>query len=80
MALARFVATERITRELAALPKPSLVYAAASDFEPDGGLKPSEEPRPVQMLKRGDINQPMEPAVPGALACVSAMKWQLLFE
>ncbi len=72
-ALAAFVMRERITRDLTALPKPSLVYAAASDFEPDGGLKPAGAPRPVHMLKRGDITKPIEAASPGTLACVSAL-------
>jgi hypothetical protein len=69
--LARFGLKERIARELAGLPKPSMVYAAASDFEPDGGLKPSMAPRPVHMLARGDINRPIETARPGALSCVA---------
>ena len=72
-ALAVFVGKERISRELAAMPKASLVYAAASDFEPDGGLKPAGAPRPVQMLKRGDISKPVEGASPGSLSCVTAL-------
>jgi hypothetical protein len=72
-ALAAFVGKDRIARELAALPRPSLVYAAASDFEPDGGHKPAGGPRPVQMLKRGDITKPVEAASPGALSCVAAL-------
>ncbi len=72
-ALAKFVVTRRITEALAALPKPSLVYAAASDFEPDGGLKPAGTPRAVHVLKRGDINRPQEAAQAGALSCVSSL-------
>jgi hypothetical protein len=71
--VAAFYLREKINGELAALPKPSLVYAAASDFEADGGLKPAGTPRPVQMLKRGDINQPLELAVPGALTALSML-------
>jgi hypothetical protein len=71
--LAAFHLKEKISAELTALPKPSLVYAAANDFEPDGGLKPAGAPRPVQLLRRGDINKPLEPASPGALTCVSAL-------
>ena len=73
LALAAFHLKEKISAELAALPKPSLVYAAANDFEPDGGLKPAGAPRPVQLLRRGDINKPLEPAPPGALSFVSAL-------
>ncbi len=72
-ALAAFHLKEKISAELAALPKPSWVYAAANDFEPDGGLKPAGAPRLVQLLKRGDINKPLEPASAGALTCVAAL-------
>jgi hypothetical protein len=72
-ALAAFNLKEKISRALSELPKPSLVYAGASEFEPDGGLKPAAVPRPVQVLRRGDINKPVEPATPGALTCVSAL-------
>ena len=70
LALAAFSWKEKIAAELATMPKPSLVYAAASDFEPDGGLKPAGAPRPVHLLKRGDIHKPLELALPGALGCV----------
>jgi hypothetical protein len=64
---------ERVERELAALALPTLVYAAASQFEPDGGLKPSGGPRPIHLLHRGDIGQPRELAAPGALSCVTEL-------
>ena len=35
-----------------------LVYAGASDFAPDGSHKPPGRPRPVHVLRRGDIHQP----------------------
>jgi hypothetical protein len=72
-ALATFVARRRVAHELASLPKPSLVYAAASDFEPDGSHKPAGAPRSVHMLKRGDINRPQQAASAGALSCVAAL-------
>jgi len=72
-ALAKFVVNRRVTEALAALPKPSLVYAAASDFEPDGGLKPAGAPRAVHVLKRGDIHRPQAAAQAGALSCVAAL-------
>jgi len=72
-AIAAFHLKEKISADLAELPKPSLVYAAANEFEPDGGLKPAGAPRSVQLLRRGDINKPLEPASPGALACVGAL-------
>ncbi len=69
--LAKFVVNRRINSELAALPKPSLVFAAASDFEPDGSHKPAGAPRPVKILKRGDIHKPIGTAEPGALSFIS---------
>ena len=71
--LAARVMKEELTAELNAMPKPSFVFAAASEFEPDGGHKPAGAPRPVQLLKRGDISKPLEAASPGALACVKAL-------
>ena len=72
-ALAKFVMNRRIAGGLAALPKPSLVYAGASDFEPDGSHKPARAPRAVHVLKRGDINKPQAAASAGALSCVAAL-------
>jgi hypothetical protein len=72
--LAKFVVNRRITDELAALPKPSMVYAAASDFEPDGSHKPAGAPRAVHVLKRGDINKPQAAANPGALSCMASLQ------
>jgi hypothetical protein len=65
---------EKIENELAALPRPRLVYAGASDFKTDGSFKPALAPRPIHLLKRGDIQQPGEAASPGALRCVRALQ------
>jgi mono/diheme cytochrome c family protein len=72
--LALHVLGEKLERQLAALPPPHLVYAGASDFKPDGSFKPAKTPRPVHLLKRGDINKPAEEAVPGAVACVPGLE------
>ena len=45
-----------LTAELAAPAAPELVFAAASDFAPDAGHKPPGGPRPVHILRRGDIH------------------------
>ncbi len=74
VALARFQQRTIVLHDLAALPKPSLVYAAASDFEPDGGHVAPHGLRPVEVLHRGDILQPRGPAVPGALSCVAGIE------
>ena len=71
--LAAFLLKEKIPRDIAALPAPARVYAAASEFEPDGGLKPSGGPRPIFRLHRGAITQPREAAEPGALSCLAAL-------
>ncbi|HSQ56073.1 MAG TPA: DUF1549 and DUF1553 domain-containing protein, partial [Gemmata sp.] len=47
-----------VLADLAALPRPALVYAAAPNFRPDGSHKPTATPREVHMLKRGDIRKP----------------------
>jgi hypothetical protein len=71
--LAEFFRTRETDRALARLPAPHLVYAGASDFPPDAGFKPAHAPRPVHLLRRGDIHQPRQEAVPGALACVTML-------
>jgi cytochrome c5 len=73
VALARFQQRQDVLSEIARLPKPLLVYAAASDFEPDGGLRPPPGPRPIHVLERGDIKLAKGDAAPGALSCVSAL-------
>ena len=71
--LALFQQLEEVTRTLASLPAPNLVYAAAADFEPDGSLRPPPGPRPVHILHRGDIRQPREEVMPGGLSCLTAI-------
>ena len=71
--LARFQQRQAVLHDLAALPAPSLVYAAAHEFEPDGGHLPPHGLRPVEVLYRGDIRQPRGPAVPGTLSCVPGL-------
>jgi hypothetical protein len=62
-----------LDRELASLPPPSFVYAAASDFPPDGSHKPAGAPRPVQVLHRGEITKPGRLASPGSLSCIDSL-------
>jgi hypothetical protein len=72
--LGRFLLQRRLDRQLAALPPPQLVYAGANDFQPDGSFKPAGKPRPIHLLKRGDINRPGAKAVPGTLSCVPGLE------
>ena len=69
----RFALEKEIDLELAALPPPAKVYAVASDYEPDGALKPFGRPRTVHVLQRGDIRKPLEEASPGALSCLGGL-------
>ncbi len=78
--LALHVLRLRVEEQLAALPPPAMVYAAASDFKPEGNFTPAKAPRPVFVLRRGDVNQPLEPAVPGALRCVPGLPGKFALE
>ena len=59
-----------VNSTLAGLPEPQRVYAAASDFKPEGNFLPAGGMRPVHQLTRGDVKQPRELATPAGLACV----------
>jgi hypothetical protein len=72
--LALHVLQQQVERQLAALPAQRLVYAGTPDFKPDGSFKPAGKPRPVHVLKRGDINRPGAEAVPGGLSCVPGLE------
>ena len=53
---------EKIDARIESLPKEPMVYAALS-----------HAPRPVSVLRRGDVEQPGEPAAPGTLACLPGL-------
>jgi mono/diheme cytochrome c family protein len=72
--LAAFVLRNQWERALAALPPARKVYSATSQFQPDGSFRPSGKPRPVRLLRRGDINQPQELVEPGTLECLSGLE------
>jgi hypothetical protein len=72
--LALYVLRSKVEADLASLPPPRLVYAAASDFTPEGSFKPARACRPIHILKRGDILRPAALAAPGALACVPGLE------
>jgi mono/diheme cytochrome c family protein len=71
--LSRALADWQLDRQLAALPAPQFVFAATNDFAANGNFRPAIKPRSVHLLRRGDINQPMQEATPGALACVEGL-------
>jgi hypothetical protein len=66
----------QIDQRLAALPPPQIVYAAANDFAPQGNFTPAKTPRPIFVLKRGDVNKPGDAASPGALSCLANLSSQ----
>ena len=68
--LGLYVLREQINTELAALPPPAMAYAAAGDFKPDGSHKPTATPRPVHVLKRGDIRRQGVLVEPAAISCL----------
>ncbi|MFK7736197.1 MAG: DUF1553 domain-containing protein [Pirellulaceae bacterium] len=63
---------------LAKLPKGKMVYAAATNFQPEGNFKPtSGKPRLIQVLHRGNIEQPGDTATPGVLPLHESDKFEL---
>jgi hypothetical protein len=74
LVLARSLHDWQVGRELAALPAPHRVYAGSNIFTPDVNFHPAIKPRPIFVLRRGDINQPIRPAGPGALACIPGLE------
>ncbi|MEO6435522.1 MAG: DUF1553 domain-containing protein [Tepidisphaeraceae bacterium] len=73
IALAIHVLQREIDEQLAALPKPSMAYGGTTEFAANGNFLPAKGCRPVFVLKRGDVAQPGDSAVPGGLACVSGL-------
>ena len=62
-----------LDRDIKALPKPQLVYAAANYFEPQGTFRFAIDPRPVNVLMRGSVDSPGAVASPGALSLVDGL-------
>jgi hypothetical protein len=74
------VLEEVIKAELAAIPPPAMVYAASPNFKADGSHKPTANPRPVHILKRGDIRKPGPLVEAGALTCLPSLSGNLSLE
>lgn len=57
--------------ELASLPAPSFVFAAASQFAPQGNFTPTGgSPRPIYILARGSEKSPGAEVGPGTVSCL----------
>lgn len=67
----------QVQKELQGLPAGQMVYAAATEFAPQGNFKPTGgKPRDVFVLHRGEVMQPKEPASPGVIPLMSDDAWQ----
>jgi hypothetical protein len=54
--------------KLEALPPVQWVFAVTTDFAAEGNFRPTQgQPRPIHVLHRGNVSQPLEPAVPGTI-------------
>ena len=78
--LAVYFLTQKCDRDISSLPPQQMVYAGTSQFKPDGSFKPAEKPRTIHVLKRGDINQPLEEALPAALSFLKQHPAELSIE
>ncbi len=64
---------DETNRRLEALPKPQTVFAAASEFKPSGNFIPPKAPRPVHLLRRGEVKSPGDLATAGSLNCLPGL-------
>ena len=66
-----------IDRQLAALPAPTLVYAAANRYAAQGSFVAANQPRPVYFLNRGSDKTPGYEVAPGALSSLAGLSGDL---
>ncbi len=67
-------AVKKAAADIAALPKPGMVYAAASSFGSAGSFAATGgKPRPVFLLQRGSETDPVREVSPGTLGCISTL-------
>lgn len=60
--------------QLASLPRPSEVFAAATEFAPAGAFRPTGgKPRPIHVLARGNVLTPGEEVRPGTVSCLKGL-------
>ena len=72
--LARWIWERRLERDVAALAPPAKVYCGTNKFAVDGSFRPAATPRPIHILKRGDVTRPLTIAIPGSVASVNGVK------
>ncbi len=73
IALAAPLLRRRADDEIARLPVPAKVFAAASAAENERGTITYAQPRVIHLLKRGDLDKPEAEVGPGALSAVTAL-------
>jgi hypothetical protein len=67
-----------VKQRLDALPKPTFVFAATTDFPASGGFLPTKgQPRPIHRLQRGSEKAPRELVGPAAPGCVGGLEGTL---
>ncbi|MGV3533632.1 MAG: PSD1 and planctomycete cytochrome C domain-containing protein, partial [Chthoniobacteraceae bacterium] len=74
LAVAAHVARLQSAEEIAKLPPQTLVYAAGSEVSRHGKAISVSEPKPIHVLRRGDLGSPGDLAAPGALQFVSTLQ------
>ena len=68
---------QEVKKNLDSLPVGKMVYAAATNFKPQGNFKPTGgKPRRVRLLHRGNIQQPTDDIAPGAVPLGSESHWK----
>ncbi|MFM8282755.1 MAG: PSD1 and planctomycete cytochrome C domain-containing protein [Planctomycetaceae bacterium] len=72
-ALAGAVVGARARAELAALPAPRRLYAAAATATNERGTISIRPPRVIHLLESGDIDRPGQPVGPGSLSAIAAL-------
>lgn len=78
---ARRVEIKEIQERLEKLPNGKMVYAAATNFKPQGNFKATGgKQRVIRVLQRGNVGQPEELATPGFLPLGESDRFQLSLE
>jgi Protein of unknown function (DUF1549)/Protein of unknown function (DUF1553)/Planctomycete cytochrome C len=72
--LAKRAWERKLQTEIENLPPRSVVYCGTNQHAPDGSFKAPATPRIVHILKRGDINQPGQVAIPGAVQSIPGLE------
>ncbi len=64
----------RVNEAIDLLPEQQTVFAAATYFKSQGNFRPTEgKPRPIHLLRRGEVRSPLHAVGPGTVACLPKM-------